>query len=52
MSVSLGRALDDPDRPTLMNGDYSIRPSHEMEELVVFGFGGRRSDGTLSVEKC
>ena len=36
MSVSLGRALDDPDRPTLMNGDYSIRPSREMEELFVY----------------
>lgn len=33
--VALSRALDDPDRPTLMNGDYSIRPSREMEELFI-----------------
>ncbi|MBP9779921.1 DNA polymerase III subunit alpha, partial [Candidatus Gracilibacteria bacterium] len=31
--VALSRSLDDPDRPTLMNGDYSLRPSREMEEL-------------------
>ncbi len=35
-AVSDGRALDDPDRPTLMNGDYSIRSSREMEELFVY----------------
>ena len=35
-SVADGRALDDPDRLTLMNGDYSIRPSREMEELFVY----------------
>ena len=35
-AVSAGRALDDPDRPTLMNGDYSIRSSREMEELFVY----------------
>lgn len=33
--VALSRELDDPDRPTLMNGDYSIRPSREMEELFI-----------------
>ncbi len=33
--VALSRELDDPDRPTLMNGDYSVRPSREMEELFV-----------------
>jgi DNA polymerase-3 subunit alpha len=33
--VALSRSLDDPDRPTLMNGDYSIRPSREMEELFI-----------------
>ncbi|MDD2693908.1 MAG: DNA polymerase III subunit alpha [Candidatus Gracilibacteria bacterium] len=36
MAVSDGRSLDDPDRNTLMNGDYSIRPSREMEELFVY----------------
>lgn len=36
MSVADGRALDDPDRTTLMNGDYSIRSSREMEELFVY----------------
>lgn len=36
MSVSDGRSLDDPDRNTLMNGDYSIRSSREMEELFVY----------------
>ncbi len=35
-AVSAGRELDDPDRPTLMNGDYSIRSSREMEELFVY----------------
>ncbi len=34
--VSDGRALEDPDRPTLMGGDYSIRPSREMEEILVY----------------
>lgn len=36
MSVADGRALDDPDRATLMNGDYSIRSSREMEELFIY----------------
>lgn len=36
MSVADGRALDDPDRPTLTNGDYSLRSSREMEELFVY----------------
>ncbi len=35
-AVSDGRELDDPDRPTLMNGDYSIRSSRDMEELFVY----------------
>lgn len=35
-AVSAGRELDDPDRPTLMNGDYSVRPSEEMQELFVY----------------
>ena len=35
-AVAAGRDLDDPDRPTLMNGDYSIRPSREMEEVLVY----------------
>jgi DNA polymerase-3 subunit alpha len=35
-AVASGRELDDPDRSTLMNGDYSIRPSREMEELFVY----------------
>jgi DNA polymerase III subunit alpha len=35
-SIAQGRALDDPDRPTLMNGDYSLRSSREMEELFVY----------------
>lgn len=35
-AVAAGRELDDPDRPTLMNGDYSVRPSREMEELFVY----------------
>jgi DNA polymerase-3 subunit alpha len=34
--VASGRALDDPDRPTLMNGDYSVRTDREMEELFVY----------------
>lgn len=35
-AVADGRELDDPDRQTLLNGDYSIRPSREMEELFVY----------------
>ena len=35
-AVAAGRDLDDPDRPTLMNGDYSIRPSREMEEVLIY----------------
>lgn len=35
-AVASGRALDDPDRPTLMNGDYSVRSDREMEELFVY----------------
>ena len=35
-AVAAGRELDDPDRATLMNGDYSIRPSEEMEELFIY----------------
>ena len=35
-AVASGRALDDPDRVTLMNGDYSVRPDREMEELFVY----------------
>lgn len=35
-AVSDGRALDDPDRQTLMNGDYSLRSSCEMEEVFIY----------------
>lgn len=35
-AVAAGRELDDPDRNTLMDGDYSIRSSREMEELFVY----------------
>ena len=35
-AVAAGRELDDPDRTTLMDGDYSVRPSREMEELFVY----------------
>ncbi len=35
-AVASGRALDDPDRATLMNGDYSVRSDREMEELFVY----------------
>ncbi len=34
--VADGRPLDDPDRPTLLGWDYSIRSSREMEELFVY----------------
>lgn len=30
------RSLDDPDRPTLIEGNYSLRPSSEMEELFSY----------------
>ncbi|PID84073.1 DNA polymerase III subunit alpha [Candidatus Gracilibacteria bacterium] len=35
-AVAAGRELDDPDRSTLMEGDYSIRCSDEMKELFVY----------------
>ncbi len=35
-AVAAGRELDDPDRMTLMNGDYSVRPSEEMESLFIY----------------
>jgi DNA polymerase-3 subunit alpha len=35
-AVASGRALDDPDRATLMNGDYSVRADREMEELFIY----------------
>jgi DNA polymerase-3 subunit alpha len=35
-AVADGRPLDDPDRPTLMGGDYSLRSSEEMRELFVY----------------
>ena len=35
-AVSDGRSLDDPDRTTLLWGDYSLRPSREMEELFIY----------------
>jgi len=34
-----GRALDDPDRPTLIEGNYSLRPADEMEELFAYAPG-------------
>lgn len=35
-AVASGRALDDPDRATLMNGDYSVRSDREMEEIFAY----------------
>ncbi len=35
-SVASGRALDDPDRATLMNGDYCVRSDREMEEIFAY----------------
>lgn len=35
-AVAAGKEIDDPDRATLMNGDYSLRPSREMEELFIY----------------
>lgn len=35
-AVADGRQLDNPERPTLMNGDYSIRASDEMQELFMY----------------
>lgn len=35
-AVAANREIDDPDRNTLMNGDYSIRSSREMEELFIY----------------
>jgi DNA polymerase-3 subunit alpha len=35
-AVADGRDLDDPSRPTLIGGDYSMRSSRDMEELFVY----------------
>ena len=35
-AVASWRALDDPDRLTLMNGDYSLRSDREMEEIFIY----------------
>ncbi len=35
-AVAANRELDDPDRTTLMEGNYSVRPSREMEELFIY----------------
>lgn len=35
-AVASNREIDDPDRATLMNGNYSVRPSREMEELFIY----------------
>ncbi|MDD2516016.1 MAG: PHP domain-containing protein, partial [Candidatus Gracilibacteria bacterium] len=31
-----GRALEDPDRPTLVNGNYALRSEEEMKELFIY----------------
>ena len=46
-AVAMSRDLDDPDRSTLMNGDYSIRSSLEMEELFVYA--SRACENTLKI---
>jgi DNA polymerase III subunit alpha len=46
-SVASGRALDDPDRATLMNGDYSVRPDREMEEI--FAYAPRSYENTAKI---
>ncbi len=46
-AVAMSRDLDDPDRATLMNGDYSIRPSGEMEELFIYA--PRACENTLKI---
>lgn len=35
-AVASNRELDDPDRPTIIDGDYSVRSSREMEEVFVY----------------
>ncbi len=46
-AVASGRALDDPDRATLMNGDYSVRPDREMEEI--FAYAPRAYENTAKI---
>lgn len=46
-SVADGREIDDPDRTTLMSGDYSVRSSREMEELFVYA--PRAYENTLKI---
>ncbi len=50
-AIGAGRSLDDPDRTTLIEGNYSIRPAEEMEELLSYAPGAVKN--TLEIaEKC
>ncbi len=42
-----GRPLEDPDRPTLIEGDYSVRSAEEMAEL--FAYFPKACENTLEI---
>ncbi len=46
-AVASWRALDDPDRSTLMNWDYSIRSDREMEEI--FAYAPRAYENSIKI---
>ncbi len=45
--IGSGRRLDDPDRRTLIDGNYSLRPAEEMREL--FAYAPEACENTLKI---
>lgn len=45
--IGSGRLLDDPDRKTLIDGNYSLRPAEEMREL--FAYAPEAYENTLKI---
>lgn len=45
--IGSGRRLDDPDRKTLIDGNYSLRPAEEMREL--FAYAPEACENTLKI---
>ena len=50
-AIGAGRALDDPDRNTLIEGNYSLRPAEEMIELLSYAPGAAKNTIEIA-EKC
>lgn len=45
--IGSGRRLDDPDRKTLIDGNYALRPAEEMREL--FAYAPEACENTLKI---